>query len=301
LQTLDRVDILATHFDRRGARMDVEVAKHSGFCYGVKEAIDLATETASSSTRPTVTLGPLIHNPQEIERLNREYGIDRVDSLDGLRDVNVVIRAHGVPPEYFDRAAAQQLTVIDATCRFVTDVQNAAIDYCRRGYPLYVVGEPRHPEVIGILGHARRAYPDAEIHVVEQVEEIIQANPVRAAVVFQTTHEYAKYKLLERHIKERKLPWKIKNTICGATKSNQYAADELARRVDVMVVIGGKNSGNTRRLLELCETYTRAYLVETAEELNTAWFDGAKKVGVTAGASTPQWVVDDVVSAIEAL
>ncbi|MFZ5862491.1 MAG: 4-hydroxy-3-methylbut-2-enyl diphosphate reductase [Nitrospirota bacterium] len=281
--------------------MDVEVAQHSGFCYGVKEAINLATETASESDRPTVTLGPLIHNPQEIERLNRDYGIDRVDSLDGLRDVNVVIRAHGVPPEYFERAAAQQLTVIDATCRFVTDVQNAAIDFCRRGYPLYVVGEPKHPEVIGILGHAQRAYPDADIRVVEHVEEIIRANPARAAVVFQTTHEYAKYKLLERHIKERGLPWKLKNTICGATKSNQYAADELARRVDVMIVIGGKNSGNTRRLMELCETHARSYHVETAAELNPAWFAGAVKAGVTAGSSTPQWVVDEVVSAIEAL
>lgn len=281
--------------------MEVEVAHHSGFCYGVKEAIKLATETAASSDRPTVTLGPLIHNPQEIERLNREYGIDRIDSLDGLRDANVVIRAHGVPPEYFELAAAQQLTVVDATCRFVTDVQNAAVEFCRKGYPLFVVGEPRHPEVIGILGHAKRAYPEAEIHVVEQVEEIIRRNPARAAVVFQTTHEYAKYKALERHIKAHNLPWKIKNTICGATKSNQYAADELARRVDAMVVIGGRNSGNTRRLLELCASHAPSYHVETAAELDPSWFSGAKKVGVTAGASTPQWVVDEVVAAIEAL
>ncbi len=281
--------------------MDVEVAQHSGFCYGVKEAIKLATETAETSDRPTVTLGPLIHNPQEIDRLNREYGIERIDSLDGVTDANVVIRAHGVPPEYFDAAAAQQLAVVDATCRFVTDVQNAAVDFCRKGYPLYVVGEPRHPEVIGILGHARRSYPNAEIHVVEHVEDIIQRSPERAAVVFQTTHDYAKYKLLERHIKEHKLPWKIKNTICGATKSNQYSADELARRVDVMIVIGGKNSGNTRRLMELCETHTRAHHVETAVELDPTWFCGAKKVGVTAGASTPQWIVDEVVEAIQAL
>ena len=281
--------------------MDVEVAQHSGFCYGVKEAIKLATETADVSERPTVSLGPLIHNPQEIDRLNREYGIDRVDSLDGLTDANVVIRAHGVPPEYFDRATAQNLAVVDATCRFVTDVQNAAVDYCRRGYPLYVVGEPCHPEVIGILGHAKRAYPDADIHVVEQVEDLLAKNPERAAVVFQTTHDYAKYKLLERHIKERKLPWKIKNTICGATKSNQYSADELARRVEVMIVIGGKNSGNTRRLMELCERHSRAHHVETAAELNPSWFSGINKVGVTAGASTPQWVVDQVVDAIEAL
>jgi 4-hydroxy-3-methylbut-2-enyl diphosphate reductase len=281
--------------------MEVEVAQHSGFCYGVKEAIKLATETAEGSEQRTVTFGPLIHNPQEIERLSREYAIERVDSLEGLRDVNVVIRAHGVPPEDFERAETQNLAVVDATCRFVTDVQQAAIEFCRKGYPLYIVGEPKHPEIIGILGHAQREHPEAEIHVVETVEQIITADPPRAAIVFQTTHEYAKYKLLDRHIRERQLPWKIKNTICGATKSNQYAADELARRVDVMIVIGGKDSGNTRRLMELCTTHARSYHVETAAELNVGWFDGAKRVGVTAGASTPQWVVDDVVAAIEPL
>ena len=281
--------------------MDVEVAQHSGFCYGVKEAIKLATETAAESDRPTVTFGPLIHNPQEIDRLSRDYGIERVDSLDGLAGANVVIRAHGVPPEDFERAAAQQLTVVDATCRFVTDVQRAAIEFCRKGYPLYIVGEPQHPEIIGIVGHARREYPAAVIRIVESVEEIIDAKPERAGIVFQTTHEYAKFKHLEHHIRANTLPWKIKNTICGATKSNQYSADELARRVDVMVVIGGKNSGNTRRLVDLCAEHAPSHHIETAAELDAAWFSGANKVGVTAGASTPQWVVDDVVAAIEAL
>lgn len=281
--------------------MDVEIARHSGFCYGVKEAIKLAIETAADPGRPTVTFGPLIHNPQEIDRLKREYDIERIDSLDGVSDANVVIRAHGVPPEDFDRAAAQNLTVIDATCRFVTDVQNAAVEFCRKGYPLFIVGEPQHPEIIGILGHARRRHPTAEISVVETVEEIIARNPERAAVVFQTTHDYAKFKLLERYIREGRLAWKIKNTICGATKNNQYAADELARRVDVMIVIGGRNSGNTRRLVDLCAGHAPSFHIETAAELDPAWFDGMKKVGVTAGASTPQWVVDEVVSAIEAL
>jgi 4-hydroxy-3-methylbut-2-enyl diphosphate reductase len=281
--------------------MDVEVAHHSGFCYGVKEAIKIATETAAESDRRTITFGPLIHNPQEIDRLNREHGIERVESLDGLADANVVIRAHGVPPEDFERATAQQLTVVDATCRFVTDVQRGAIEFCRKGYPLYIVGEPKHPEVIGIVGHARREYPAAVIRVVESVEEIIDAKPERAGIVFQTTHEYAKFKHLEHHICANKLPWKIKNTICGATKSNQYAADELARRVDVMVVIGGKNSGNTRRLVDLCAEHAPSHHIETAAELEAVWFSGANKVGVTAGASTPQWVVDDVVAAIEAL
>lgn len=281
--------------------MDVEVAHHSGFCYGVKEAIKLATETAAGSEKRTVTFGPLIHNPQEIDRLNRDYGIERVNTLEGLSDANVVIRAHGVPPEDFERAAAQNLTVVDATCRFVTDVQNAAVDLCRKGYKLFIVGEPKHPEVVGIVGHARRACPEASIQVVETVDAVIEANPQRAGIVFQTTHEFAKYKLLERYIRDHRLPWKIRNTICGATKSNQYSADELARRVDVMIVIGGKNSGNTRRLVELCASHTRSYHIETVSEVDPSWFEDVKKVGVTAGASTPQWVVDDVVRVIEAL
>ena len=280
------------------AMFEVELGRHSGFCFGVKVAIQLATEAAQDQSVPTRTLGPLIHNPQEIERLRREYGIESISSLAEAPGGNVVIRAHGVPPEEYERAHARGLNLVDATCRFVKDVQNYAVSFVRKGYELFVVGDDHHAEVIGIVGHARRARPDATIHVVRDLEDILARNPKRAAIVFQTTQEYSKYKRIEQYVRTHGLPWKIRNTICGATKSNQYAADELARRVDVMIVVGGKNSGNTRRLAEICSQHARTYHVETWRELDPAWFEGVRKVGVTAGASTPQWLVDEVLEAL---
>ena len=282
--------------------MEIEIAHHSGFCFGVKEAIIKATEIARESSLPTKTFGPLIHNPQEITRLQDEYGIEKVDSFEDFHDGNLVIRAHGVPPEEYEKALANNLNVVDATCRFVVDVQEYAIDFCRKGYHLFVVGEKHHAEVKGIIGHAVHACPDAKVSVIDQLEELLEINPEKAGIVFQTTQEYAKFKKFEFYIKEQnKKSWKIKNTICGATKSNQYSADELARRVDVMLVIGGKISGNTQRLAEICQKYTTTYHIETKDELLPEWFRSVKKVGLTAGASTPQWLIDEVVDLLKTL
>ena len=279
--------------------IEIQIARHSGFCFGVREAIKKATEVAESSQRPTRTYGPLIHNPQEIERLRKEYGIEPVEDVGDYRDGNLVIRAHGVPPEDYEMAMVNSLNIVDATCRFVKDVQEYAVEFCRRGYELFVVGDERHAEVRGIVGHAHHEVPCCSIHVVSDLDEIIGKNPKRPAIVFQTTQEFTKYKRIEQYIKTNGLKWKIKNTICGATRSNQYAADELARIVDLMIVVGGRNSGNTKRLAEICARHVRIEHVEIADELNPDWFHSVKKAGITAGASTPQWIVDDVVERIE--
>lgn len=278
--------------------LDIKVARHSGFCFGVREAIKKATEVAQSSPLPTKTYGPLIHNPQEIERLKEEYGIESVEDLGGYRGGNLVIRAHGVPPEDYRKAAVNSLNIIDATCKFVKDVQEYAVDFCRKGYELFVVGDERHAEVRGIVGHARHSVPGCSIYVVSDLDEIVRKAPARAAIVFQTTQDFSKYKRIEQYIKTKRLKWKIKNTICGATRSNQYAADDLARMVDIMIVVGGRNSGNTRRLAEICARHTRTEHIETADELRHDWFQGVRAVGITAGASTPQWLVDDIIDRI---
>ncbi|MHB8481392.1 MAG: 4-hydroxy-3-methylbut-2-enyl diphosphate reductase [Nitrospiria bacterium] len=280
--------------------MEIEIARHSGFCFGVKEAIVKAIEIVKNSSLPTKTLGPLIHNPQEITRLQDEYGIEKIDSFDGFHEGNLVIRAHGVPPEEYEKAHKNNLNVVDATCRFVVDVQEYAIEFCKKGYHLIVVGEKHHAEVKGIIGHALHTSPNARVSVIESLDDLLELNPEKAGIVFQTTQEYAKFKKFESYIKDHhKKSWKIKNTICGATKSNQYSADELARRVDVMLIIGGKNSGNTQRLAEICQKYTTTYHIETKDELLTEWFHSVKKVGITAGASTPQWLIDEVVESLE--
>ncbi len=286
--------------EAKTARFEVELARHSGFCYGVKEAIKLAAEAAASGG-PTKTYGPLIHNPQEIARLEEEYGIEPITSLDGFRDATIVIRAHGVPPEDFEKARAQNLRIVDATCPFVVDVQEAAVEFCRKGYTLFIVGEEGHPEIRGIIGHVRHATPMAEIHVVGGLEEIRSKAPPRTAVVFQTTAPYIKYRQIENFIRTERNGWKIKNTICGATKSNQFAADELSRRVDVMIVIGGRNSGNTHRLVQLCAQHVPTRHIETPDEVRPEWFGDARRVGVTAGASTPDWLVQQVLDRLRQL
>lgn len=279
--------------------IEIKVARHSGFCFGVREAIKRATEVAKSASHPTKTYGPLIHNPQEIERLREEYGIESVEDLGNYTDGNLVIRAHGIPPEDYEKAMANSLSIVDATCRFVKDVQDYAIEFCRRGYVLFVVGDEKHAEVRGIVGHARHNVPECCIYVVSDLEEIIEKAPERTAIVFQTTQDFSKYKKIEQYMKVNGLKWKIKNTVCGATRSNQYAADELARMVDLMIVVGGRNSGNTKRLAEICGRHTRTEHIETAGELHPDWFEGISEVGITAGASTPQWLVDEVVERIE--
>ena len=279
--------------------IEIKVARHSGFCFGVREAIKKATEVAQSSPKPTKTYGPLIHNPQEIDRLKEEYSIESVEDLGDYKEGNLVIRAHGVPPEEYGKAMLNSLNIIDATCRFVKDVQDYAVEFARRGYELFVVGDERHAEVRGIVGHARHEVPGCTIYVVSDLDEIINKASERVAIVFQTTQEFSKYKKIEQYIKTNGLKWKIKNTICGATRSNQYAADELSRIVDLMIVVGGKNSGNTRRLAEICSRHTRTAHIEIADELRSDWFKEVKEVGITAGASTPQWLVDDVIERIE--
>lgn len=279
--------------------IEIKIARHSGFCFGVREAIKKATEIASSSYLPTKTYGPLIHNPQEIQRLRTGYGIESVEELGEYRGGNLVIRAHGLPPEDYRKARDNSLNIVDATCRFVKDVQDYAVEFCKRGYDLFVVGDERHAEVRGIVGHARHEVPDCKIYVVSDLDEITLNALERAAIVFQTTQEFAKYKRIEQYIKTNGLKWKIRNTICGATRSNQYAADELARMVDLMIVAGGKNSGNTKRLAEICARHARTEHIETADELQPDWFRGVREVGITAGASTPQWVIDDVIERIE--
>lgn len=281
---------------------EIKIARHSGFCFGVREAIKKATGVAQSSKLPTKTLGPLIHNPQEIERLRVEYGIEAVDKLSDYKEGNLVVRAHGVTPEDYKKARDNSLNVVDATCRFVKDVQDYAIEFCRRGYTLFVVGDAKHAEVKGIVGSAKYSVPDCVIHIVSDLEEIlgkVKDPSERVAIVFQTTQDFTKYKRIERYIRTNGLKWKIKNTICGATRSNQYAADELARMVDIMIVVGGRNSGNTRRLTEICVRHTRTVHIETADELDPEWFRNIKRVGITAGSSTPQWIVDDVVEKME--
>jgi 4-hydroxy-3-methylbut-2-enyl diphosphate reductase len=248
------------------------------------------------SSKKICSLGPLIHNPQVIERL-RQQGLKVIDSIDEADSGTVVIRSHGAPTAVVDELTARGLTVVDATCPLVKRAQERARELARAGYAVVIVGEEKHPEVQAILADI------GEACVVEDSPPEKLKDARRVGVIAQTTQtpgtfRHAVAALLEFDFDELR----VFNTICSATVDRQHAALELAKRVDVMFVLGGKNSANTERLAQLCQaTGVPTYHLETAAELTGAMTAGRRTVGVTAGASTPDWVIDEFVRALEAI
>jgi 4-hydroxy-3-methylbut-2-enyl diphosphate reductase len=272
----------------------VELAEESGFCFGVRRALELARQTARNHG-VVYSLGPLIHNPQEVEQLARS-GVRVVQSLAEVPPGGtLIIRSHGAPPEVVEQAVKSGLTVVDATCPLVTRAQERARELAEAGYKVVVAGEADHPEVQAIVAHAAGAV------VVEDGGDLsLLGTARRIGVVAQTTQSPQAYRqLIGRLLELEPAELRVYNTICTATLRRQKAALELAGRVDVMMVVGGKNSANTRRLAELCTaTGVPTYHIETAAELDDEWFREARSVGVTAGASTPDWVIREVVEAL---
>lgn len=276
--------------------MRVVVARYAGVCYGVERALRLAVEAASSGG-PTHTLGPLIHNPQAVDAL-RAQGVETADVVDDVPGGTVIIRSHGVDPAIIGDARERGLNVVDATCPHVSKAHEAAEELARDGYTVVIVGEAEHPEVEGILAHA-----GGTAIVVSSAAELPAHLPSkRVGIVVQTTQSES----LLAEIVDALLPHvrelRVHNTICAATAKRQESAHELASGVDVVVVVGGHNSGNTKRLVDICRSVNpRTHQVETADELRLEWFEGASVVGVTAGASTPDAQMQGVIRAIEAV
>ncbi len=275
--------------------MKIYLADKAGFCFGVKRAIKTAFDAAAKGR--VYCLGPLIHNPQEVERL-RQSGVETVDDFSGLKPGDsLIIRSHGVPPRVFAQARDMGLTIIDLTCPFVGKAQRHAEALVAAGYHVVVVGEKRHPEVQSILGHAG---PDAV--VVESAAEVEGLSlGAKVGVVAQTTQSYGNFSEIVLELLRLSKELKVFNTICSSTKERQEAAQILASEVDAMLVVGGRNSANTTRLASLCrEEGKPTYHIEVADEIRAEWLEGVETVGVTAGASTPDWVVDGVVKRLKA-
>lgn len=276
--------------------MDVRVARYAGVCYGVERALRLA-EQAAASGGPVHTLGPLIHNPQAVEAL-RAAGVETADTLDEVSEGTVVIRSHGVDPLVIEAAASKGLHVVDATCPHVSKAQRAARELREAGCTVVIVGEADHPEVEGIMAHA-----GGEAIIVERPADVERVpSSARVGVVVQTTQSQELLAAVVAALVPRVSELRVHNTICAATAKRQEAAAKLAGEVDVMIVVGGHNSGNTTRLAEISRAVNpRTHHVETADELEPAWFAGARTVGVTAGASTPDAQMQGVIRAIEAM
>jgi len=278
---------------------NIRKAVHAGYCWGVERALDIVDQTAETHKEvPVRTLGPIIHNPQVVQSLDNK-GVHSIDSLDQMREGGtVIIRTHGVAPEVYEQAAAKGLTVVDATCPLVTLVQNKAKQLVNEGYHLVIFGNSKHPEVIGTLGHA-----GGKATVIEKPEDARTAKlPKKVGVVVQTTQETELVSELLSYLAPRCKEIKVFNTICNPTIERQDAARELARDVQLMIVVGGKNSSNTRHLADVCrEEGATTYHIEEATEVEPAWFTGVHEIGVTAGASTPGWLMDQVITHIHEL
>ena len=276
--------------------MQILLAEVYGFCFGVRRAIELA-EAARETGREVNTLGPLVHNAQETLRLDA-VGIHPVEQVAELTGETVVVRAHGARPETFAELKRRGLHVVDATCPFVKKSQRIAQRFARRGLTLVIIGRPHHPEVQGILG-----YLATPAHIIAHPDEVADLPAeIVPGVIAQTTMNEETFRQVVAALTARYPRCVVENTICLATHDRQDAARRLAAQVEAVYVIGGRHSSNTNRLMEVCrQACPRTFLIETAEEVQPADLAGLARVGITAGASTPDWLIEQVIDRLRAL
>lgn len=277
--------------------MQILLAEHAGFCFGVRRALEMAEEATRRHER-VYALGPLIHNRQVVERLGRQ-GLVVCEDPDTLPAGSVaMVRAHGAGPAVYDQARERGVTLLDATCPFVAQVHRKAAQFVRNGYQVLVLGDPDHPEAQGIVAHT-----GGKAVIVQDPSDLVGLRlRRRVAVVCQTTQTLESLRALVDALLPQAQELIVANTICDATANRQEASLELARQVDVMLVIGGYHSANTRRLAEICAaTGTPTHHLESADELQEEWLAGAAKVGVTAGASTPAEAIGEVLERLARL
>jgi (E)-4-hydroxy-3-methyl-but-2-enyl pyrophosphate reductase len=271
--------------------LEVIVADNAGFCFGVKRAIKMANDTIDRD--PSVkALGPLIHNPQVVSSFHRR-GLEVIADLEQVQDdATVIIRSHGVGPEVKDRASTRGLKIVDTTCPFVTKAQQYAAKLVEENYRVVMIGDKNHPEVIGVIAHT-----GGKAIVIDTVAEAEALKFIpRMGVVFQTTHAIGHVQEIVGALLKRGKEVRVFNTLCGATTSVQKTAVELAPQVEAMVIVGGRQSANTAQLSEVCRKVNpRVFQVESAEEIEEQWFAGMARIGVSAGASTPDEVIAEVV------
>ena len=275
--------------------MQIILAKTAGFCFGVNRAVKLTYELLEQG-RPVATLGPLIHNPQVVEDLESKGAIT-CDSVDDVPDgYEVVIRSHGVGQSVYDKISTRRLAYHDATCPFVTKIHKIAARAGAEGAMLLVAGDAKHPEVQGIVGHTTgKVEVFADLAELEKLlPELTQQKSI--FVVAQTTFNVQSWETCKEFLKNQCTNAKIFDTICNATWARQQEAEDLSQKCDHMVVIGGHHSSNTQKLLQVAARHTKAINVETADELDKDWLNGARIVGVTAGASTPSSIIEEVLN-----
>jgi (E)-4-hydroxy-3-methyl-but-2-enyl pyrophosphate reductase len=275
--------------------LKIHIAKTSGFCMGVRRAVEMSLDASNSSDGPICSYGPLIHNPQVLELLE-EKGISVIKEIPKEGSGTILIRAHGVPPEIKKQLVAVGYTVKDATCPRVIRVQTIIRKHAAKGYAVIIVGDNDHPEVIGLLGYAGE-----KGYVVNSLEELNSLPKFdQAIVVAQTTQNINFFEKISDWAVKNYSHYKLYNTICDSTEKRQAEVKNLADKVDTLIVVGGRNSGNTQRLVEVAkEAGKPAIHIEDESELDSHDFQGVRTFGITAGASTPNWIINRVLKRIE--
>ncbi len=274
--------------------MKIQLAENYGFCFGVKRAIKIAEEN-----RHSATYGPLIHNSKEIERLNRDFDVALTENLNDFSTGDTaVVRTHGIPKDELAQLHENKVDVIDATCPYVTKPQQICEEMSEKGYDIVIFGDEKHPEIKGVKSYATHG-----AHVVTEVADLEGLSlKEHIAVVAQTTRKVEEYLKITDYLIPRYKEVRVFNTICNATFENQDAVRKLSKDADVMIVIGGKNSSNTKQLQSIAESNcSDSYHIECADDLDSEWFSGKEYCGISAGASTPDWIIQEVVDRISRL
>ena len=275
--------------------MQIKKAKTQGFCFGVAITLKKAEETVASHEQVT-TLGHIVHNPQMVASFE-EKGLRNAHSVDEVEGGTLFVRAHGLPVEVFEKAAQKGMTIVDATCPMVTKIHVQAEKLRADGYKIVVVGDPNHPEVKGTLSHVPGAW---SIQTPEDIDALPRASKV--GVVVQSTWSGAGFTEIVQKLSSKYYEVRAVNTICTDTHNRQSEAAQLAKEVEVMVVVGGKTSANTKHLADLAATQgARSFHIEGPDELQPQWFENVRVAGLMSGASTPGWLVDQVEAQMEAL
>lgn len=274
--------------------MKIEIAKNCGFCFGVKRAVEIAENSGGAPT-----IGELIHNYLEIERLNKDFGVKTLKSIDDLKDEkSAIIRTHGITKTDLEILHNKGIRTIDATCPFVKKPQQIAKEMSENGYDIVIFGDIAHPEVRSVMSYAL-----TKVFVILDENELSGVKlSSKIAVLSQTTKKIEKFTQIVAYLMQKSKEVRVFNTICNATLNNQEAVRELANRADVMIIIGGKNSSNTKQLYLISKAIcSDSYLIENQEELDKNWFKNKKFCGISAGASTPNWIIEDVKNKIDSI
>lgn len=279
--------------------MEVILADKYGFCFGVKRAIKI-TEKIAQNNPNTLTLGPLIHNPLEISRLEKNFGVRVQEDITKLGDSkSVIIRTHGITKQNLEALQTKGVSITDATCPFVTKPQQIVEKMSNDGYNIVIFGDSNHPEVRSVMSYSvKTPIVVSDLESLQQIKKI----PKKVAVVSQTTKQIEQFLQIVQYLVSNAMEVRVFNTICNATFENQEATRTLSQKADIMIIVGGKTSSNTKQLFYIAQNHCKdSYLVEDENDIKQEWFANKKICGISAGASTPNWVIKNVENAIKSL